>query len=89
MKNNKFINYIKDILPGFLVSVAVALVGIFIAKFVPKLGAGTISIFLGMFVGNLFLIKILFFKGDISFRNRYIIIFVLFYSGGTLSINTL
>ena len=45
MKNNKFINYIKDILPGFLVSIVVALIGIFIAKFVPKLGAGTISIF--------------------------------------------
>lgn len=51
MKNSKFIKYIKDILPGLLVSVAVALVGMFMAKFLPKLGAGTISIFLGMFVG--------------------------------------
>ena len=55
MKNSKFIKYIKDILPGLLVSVAVALVGMFMAKFLHKLGAGTISIFLGMFVGNLFL----------------------------------
>ena len=55
VSNNKFINYMKDILPGLLVSIVVALVGIFIAKFIPKLGAGTISIFLGMFVGNLFL----------------------------------
>ena len=42
MKNSKFIKYIKDILPGLLVSVAVALVGMFMAKFLPKLGAGTI-----------------------------------------------
>ena len=69
MKNNKFINYIKDILPGLLVSVAVALVGIFIARFVPKLGAGTISIFLGMFVGNLFLNK-MYFKKDINFQRQ-------------------
>ena len=78
MKNNKFIDYMKGILPGLLVSVAVAFVGILIAKFVPKLGAGTISIFLGMFVGNLFLIK-MFFKKDISFQKLIYYHIPLFY----------
>ena len=63
MENSKFIKYMKDILPGLLVSVVVAIVGMFIARFVPKLGAGTISIFLGMFVGNLFLNQDIFQKG--------------------------
>ena len=63
MNNNKFVKYVKEILPGLLVSVVVALIGIFIAKFVPQLGAGTISIFLGMFIGNLFLNQDIFQKG--------------------------
>lgn len=88
MKNNKFINYIKYILPGLLVSVAVALIGIFIAKFVPKLGAGTISIFLGMFVGNLFLNQDIFQKGY-KFSETNILSYSIVLLGATLSINTL
>ena len=83
MKNNKFINYIKDILPGLLVSVAVALVGIFIAKFVPKLGAGTVSIFLGMFVGNLFLNQDIFQKGY-KFSETDILSYSIVLLGATL-----
>ena len=90
MKENKFIEYIKGIVPGFLVALAVALVGMFIAKFVPKLGAGTISIFLGMFVGNLFLNQDVFQKGykfsetdilsySISICNILFVISTIFY----------
>lgn len=88
MKNNKFINYIKNILPGLLVSVAVALIGVFIAKFVPKLGAGTISIFLGMFVGNLFLNQDIFQKGY-KFSETNILSYSIVLLGATLSVNTL
>lgn len=88
MKNNKFINYIKNILPGFLVSVAVALIAVFIAKFVPKLGAGTISIFLGMFVGNLFLNQDIFQKGY-KFSETNILSYSIVLLGATLSVNTL
>lgn len=88
MKNNKFINYIKNILPGLLVSVAVALIAVFIAKFVPKLGAGTISIFLGMFVGNLFLNQDIFQKGY-KFSETNILSYSIVLLGATLSVNTL
>ena len=88
MKNNKFINYIKNILPGLLVSVAVALIGVFIAKFAPKLGAGTISIFLGMFVGNLFLNQDIFQRGY-KFSETNILSYSIVLLGATLSVNTL
>ena len=88
MKNSKFIKYIKDILPGLLVSVAVALVGMFMAKFLPKLGAGTISIFLGMFVGNLFLNQDVFQKGY-KFSETDILSYSIVLLGATLSVNTL
>ena len=88
MKNNKFINYMKGILPGLLVAVAVAVVGMFIAKFVPKLGAGTISIFLGMFVGNLFLNQDIFQKGY-KFSETDILSYSIVLLGATLSVSTL
>ena len=88
MKENKFIEYIKGIVPGFLVALAVALVGMFIAKFVPKLGAGTISIFLGMFVGNLFLNQDVFQKGY-KFSETDILSYSIVLLGATLSIGTL
>ena len=88
VSNNKFINYMKDILPGLLVSIVVALVGIFIAKFIPKLGAGTISIFLGMFVGNLFLNQDIFQKGY-KFSETNILSYSIVLLGATLSVNTL
>lgn len=46
---------IKEVLPGLLVSISIGLISIFLSRFVPKLGAATISIFLGMLIGNLFL----------------------------------
>lgn len=54
---------IKEIIPGLVVSIGVGVLSIFIGKFVPKLGAATIAIFLGMIVGNLFLNQDIFQKG--------------------------
>lgn len=88
MNNNKFIKYMKAILPGLLVAIGVALIGMFIAKFVPKLGAGTISIFLGMLVGNLFLNQDIFQKGY-KFSETDILSYSIVLLGATLSISTL
>ena len=49
---------VKEIFPGLVVSVSVGIISILLGRFIPKLGAATIAIFLGMFVGNLFLNKI-------------------------------
>ena len=86
--NNKIINYIREILPGFLVALSVALVAMFIAKFLPKLGAGTISIFLGIIVGNLFLNQDVFQKGY-KFSETDILSYSIVLLGATLSVSTL
>lgn len=86
--NNKIIKYIREILPGFLVALSVALVAIVIAKFLPKLGAGTISIFLGIIVGNLFLNQDIFQKGY-KFSETDILSYSIVLLGATLSVSTL
>ena len=79
---------IKEILPGLAVSVAVGLVSIFLARFVPKLGAATIAIFLGMFVGNLFLNQKVFQKGY-KFSESDLLAYSIVLLGATLSVQTL
>lgn len=79
---------IKEILPGLAVSIAVGLVSIFLARFVPKLGAATIAIFLGMFVGNLFLNQKVFQKGY-KFSESDLLSYSIVLLGATLSVQTL
>ena len=79
---------IKDIIPGFIVSVAVALLSMFLAQFVPKLGAATIAIFLGMIVGNLFFKQKVFIKGY-KFSETDLLSYSIVLLGATLSVSTL
>ena len=82
------IQSIKDIIPGFIVSLAVALASMFIAQFVPKLGAATIAIFLGMIVGNLFFKQKVFIKGY-KFSETDLLSYSIVLLGATLSVSTL
>ena len=59
----------KEILPGLIVATLIGLASILLSNVIPKLGATTISIFLGMFVGNLFLNQKVFQK-DINFQKQ-------------------
>lgn len=86
--NNNFIKNIKGILPGFIVSILVAYLSILIAKFVPKLGAASIAIFLGMFVGNVFLNHNIFQKGY-KFSETDLLSYSIVLLGATLSISTI
>ncbi len=79
---------IKQVLPGLLVSIGVGLISIFLSRFVPKLGAATISIFLGMIVGNLFLNQDIFQKGY-KFSETDLLSYSIVLLGATLSISTL
>ena len=90
MKKNKskFIQNIIDIIPGFLVSLIVALISMFIATFIPKLGAASIAIFLGMFVGNVFLNQKVFQKGY-KFSETDLLSYSIVLLGATLSISTI
>ena len=87
-KLNSIGTYIKDILPGLIVAVLVALLSIFISKFIPKLGAASIAIFLGMFVGNLFFNQNIFHKGY-KFSETNLLSYSIVLLGATLQVSTL
>ena len=77
---------IKSILPGFIVALIVALSSMFLAKFVPALGAAPIAIFLGMFVGNIFLNQKVFQRGY-KFSESDLLSYSIVLLGATLSIS--
>ena len=79
---------VKKILPGLSVSVGIGLVSMFMAHFVPKLGAATIAIFLGMIIGNLFLGQEVFQKGY-KFAESDLLSYSIVLLGGTISMSTL
>ena len=79
---------LKEILPGLIVAILIGVLSMFLAKFVPKLGAATIAIFLGMLVGNLFLSQDVFKKGY-KFAETDLLAYSIVLLGGTLSISTL
>ena len=85
---NDSISRIKNILPGFLVALAVALVSMFLGKFVPALGAASIAIFLGMFVGNVFLNHKIFQSGY-KYSESNLLSYSIVLLGATLSISTI
>ena len=87
-QGNKIIDRTRKILPGLIVSIILALVSTFLAKFVPSLGAASISIFLGMFVGNLFLNQQVFQKGY-KYAETDLLSYSIVLLGATLSIGTL
>ncbi len=88
MKDSKILNTIKDILPGFVVAIIISLISMGLSKFVPSLGAGTIAIFLGMLVGNLFLGQKVFQSGY-KFSETNLLSYSIVLLGGTLSITKL
>lgn len=87
-KSNKVLNEIKNIIPGLIVSILVSLISMGLAKFMPSLGAGTIAIFLGMLVGNLFLGQKVFQSGY-KFSETNLLSYSIVLLGGTLSVTKL
>ena len=87
-KRSFLISDILHIIPGLIVSIIVSFISILLSKFIPNIGAATISIFLGMVVGNLFLNQKVFEKGyRFSETNLLSVSIVLL--GGTLNISAL
>jgi len=79
---------IKEILPGLVVATFVGLVSMVLSNVIPKFGAATISIFSGMFVGNVFLNQDVFQKGY-KFSETNLLAYSIVLLGATLSISTL
>lgn len=87
-KEVNIITKIKDILPGLIIAIMVALVSMFLGKFVPALGAASIAIFLGMFVGNVFLNQKVFQSGY-KYSECDLLSYSIVLLGATLSIGTI
>lgn len=88
LEDSKFAKNAKEIIPGLSVAIIVGFLSMFFAKFVPKLGSATIAIFLGMFVGNVFLKDSKFQKGY-KFAETDLLSYSIVLLGATLSITTL
>lgn len=86
--SNNFTKKIKEILPGFIISILVAYLSVIISKFIPKLGAASIAIFLGMFIGNVFFNQDIFQKGY-KFSETDLLSYSIVLLGATLSISTI
>ena len=87
-KSNKVLSEIQNIIPGLIVAIVVSLISMGLAKFMPSLGAGTIAIFLGMLVGNLFLGQKVFQSGY-KFSETNLLSYSIVLLGGTLSVTKL
>lgn len=88
VKTDKVLTSIKSILPGLIVAIIIALASMCLSKFVPSLGAGTIAIFLGMLVGNLFLNQKVFQEGY-KFSETNLLSYSIVLLGATLSVTKL
>lgn len=86
--NNRFLNNIKYILPGLTVAIAIGFASMILGCIVPKLGAATISIFLGMLVGNLFLNQEKYQQGY-KFSETDLLSYSIVLLGATLNVSTL
>lgn len=85
---NKMKNKIKSILPGVTIAFLVALASMILEKVMPTLGAASIAIFLGMFVGNLFLSQKIFQDGY-KYCESNLLSYSVVLLGATLSITTI
>ena len=81
-------NSIKKIVPGLLVCILIAQLGLFLGKFIPSVGGAPLAIFLGLIAGNTFAKSKEFAAGS-KFSESDLLSYSIVLLGGTLSINTI
>lgn len=79
---------LKEILPGLAVAIIIGVISIYLARFVPQLGAATIAIFLGIIIGNFLLNQDIFKKGY-KFAESDLLSYSIVLLGATLSVSKL
>lgn len=77
---------IKELLPGFIVCVVIAIVGKIMGNFMPSLGAAPFAIFLGIIVGNTFLTDKKYDKGT-KFSESNLLEYSIVLMGATLNLS--
>jgi len=81
-------NKLNGVAPGLIVCLTITIISKLIGRFIPMLGAATISIFLGIFVGNTVGKNKKYSKGT-KFCESDLLAYSIVLLGGTLSINTI
>ena len=81
-------NSAKKIIPGLLICILIAQLGVFLGKFVPSIGGAPLAIFLGLIAGNTFAKSTVFAPGS-KFSESDLLSYSIVLLGGTLSINTI
>ncbi|MPQ45078.1 YeiH family protein [Clostridium tarantellae] len=76
----------KEIIPGFIVCVFIAMIGKFLASFMPSLGAATFAIFLGIIAGNTILNNKRYDEGS-KFSERELLSYSIVLMGATLQLS--
>lgn len=85
---SKKLNQLVEILPGLIICIIIALIGKLIGNYIPSIGGASISIFIGMTVGNTFGKKKIYAKGS-KFAESDLLSYSIVLLGGTLSAQTL
>jgi uncharacterized integral membrane protein (TIGR00698 family) len=85
---SKKLNQLVEVLPGLIICIIIALIGKFIGNYMPSIGGASISIFIGMTVGNTFGNKKIYAKGS-KFAESDLLSYSIVLLGGTLSAQTL
>lgn len=88
MSRNIIIKKILEVIPGIFIAILIGIVSIIIGSYVPKIGAATISIFLGIIIGNTIFNNKIFEKGY-KFAETDLLSYSIVLLGATLSISTL
>ena len=77
-----------SIIPGFIVATIIGFIAIQLGGMFPQFGSAPFAIFIGMFVGNLFL-KQEIFKAGYKFSESNLLSYAIVLLGATLSVSTL
>ncbi|PAF44885.1 putative sulfate exporter family transporter [Helicobacter sp. 11S02629-2] len=84
----RFRDKLKTILPGLIMAIIIALISMYLGRFVPSLGAATVAIFLGIIAGNLFLGQKVF-QGGYKYSESNLLSYSIVLLGATVGVSTL
>lgn len=82
------LNSTKKTIPGLLLCILIAQLGVFFGKFFPSIGGAPLAIFLGIIAGNSFAKSTIFAPGS-KFSESDLLSYSIVLLGGTLSISTI
>lgn len=83
-----FLTQFKSKIPGLIICIVLAQLGVFFGKFIPSIGGAPLAIFFGMLAGNTFAKSKIFADGS-KFSESDLLSYSIVLLGGTLSVKTI